>query len=459
MAMAISSGSLPAPVAAEASGAGSFFGSCQVEAGNFQAALAGAEGSLETGTGLDGLRQAMNGLQESNGKSDVLTLLEGLLGEDGAAAYAELTELLDEGALPIDENTGELDLGALGLVLQQLLAQLESMLAQTVQNPMGASSENGSAKLDGEALLDALSAESPQTLAVLQGQAKSLLAELQALSAESDDVDLVNALNLLTDIQDAGLAAVEPTVQKAQSELEPETDSQEPALAENAVLVDKAKDAVVPSSLDAVEETHEAFSEEDEDSSAVSAKSEQPVLETVTRFDGGELRLETVDVKTGAKVQSMPVVDQQQRIQEFEVVRQVAEKVRYMANQGSQRMTLQLNPEQLGQIDLRIVLKDGEMQVHASVNSDTAQQALESHVGLLRESLEKQNIVLERLEVSVDRQRADGSANNQQQQSGERNSRSRRQGGGSEGRLQVVTKRAGSETGRRLGYNTMEYLA
>lgn len=458
MAMAISSGSLPAPVAAEVSGAGSFFGCCQVEAGNFQAALAGAEGSLETDTGLDGLRQAMNGLRESNGKSEVLTLLEGLLGKDGAAAYAELTELLDEGALPVDEETGELDLGALGLVLQQLLAQLESMLARPAQNQMGASSENGSAKLDGEALLDALSAESPQALAALQGQAKSLLAELQALSAGSDDADLVDALNLLTDIQDAGLATVEPAVRKVQSEPELETDSQEPALAETAVPVDAAKDAVVPFSLDAVEETHEEFSAEAEDSAAP-AKSEQPVLETVTRFEGGELRLETVDVKTGAKVQSMPVVDQQQRIQEFEVVRQVAEKVRYMANQGSQRMTLQLNPEQLGQVDLRIVLKDGEMQVHASVNSDTAQQALESHVGLLRESLEKQNIVLERLEVSVDRQRADGSANNQQQQGGERNSRSRRQGGGAEGRLQVVTKRAGSETGRRLGYNTMEYLA
>jgi len=123
-------------------------------------------------------------------------------------------------------------------------------------------------------------------------------------------------------------------------------------------------------------------------------------------------------------------------------------------------MTMQLKPEHLGQMNLRIVLNNGEMQIHARVESTTAQTALESHIGLLREGLEKQGINLERLEVSVeqrDRQDTFSLAERQEQQERHGKGKHRRN---KETHLAISVKNdENSDTGRRLGYNTMEYLA
>ena len=181
-------------------------------------------------------------------------------------------------------------------------------------------------------------------------------------------------------------------------------------------------------------------------------------------WDAGDLKIETVNPKTGEKLQSIPVANShrmQERINEFEVVRQVVSQAKFITTPtGEQKMTMQLRPDHLGQMNLRIVLNNGEMQIHARVESATAQTALESHIGLLREGLEKQGINLERLEVSVeqrDRQDAFSLAERQEQQ--ERHGKGRHHHG-KETHLAVSVKSdVSSDTGRRLGYNTMEYLA
>jgi len=151
----------------------------------------------------------------------------------------------------------------------------------------------------------------------------------------------------------------------------------------------------------------------------------------------------------------------QERIHEFEVVRQVVSHAKFITTPtGEQKLTMQLRPEHLGQMNLRIVLNNGEMQIHARVESVTAQSALESHIGLLREGLEKQGINLDRLEVSVeqkDKQDAFSLADRQEQH--ERHGKGRHHRN-KEMHLAVSIKNdANSDTGRRLGYNTMEYLA
>jgi len=182
-------------------------------------------------------------------------------------------------------------------------------------------------------------------------------------------------------------------------------------------------------------------------------------------WDAGDLKIETVNPKTGEKLHSVPVANShrmQERIHEFEVVRQVVAQAKFITTpKGEQRLTMQLRPEHLGQMNLRIVLNNGEMQIHARVESLTAQAALESHVGLLREGLEKQGINLDRLEVSVeqkDRQDAFSLAEKHEQH--EKHGKGRDHHRNKEMHLAVSVKNdANSDTGRRLGYNTMEYLA
>jgi len=181
-------------------------------------------------------------------------------------------------------------------------------------------------------------------------------------------------------------------------------------------------------------------------------------------WEGGDLKIETINPKTGEKLHSVPVANahsMQERIHEFEVVRQVVSHAKFITTPtGEQRLTMQLKPEHLGQMNLRIILNNGEMQIHARVESVTAQTALESHIGLLREGLEKQGINLDRLEVSVeqkDKQDAFSLAEKQDQHERQGKGRHHRN---KEMHLAVSIKPdANSDTGRRLGYNTMEYLA
>ncbi|MCL2100925.1 MAG: flagellar hook-length control protein FliK, partial [Fibromonadales bacterium] len=157
----------------------------------------------------------------------------------------------------------------------------------------------------------------------------------------------------------------------------------------------------------------------------------QPEVKAV--WEGGALKIEVVDSKTGEKLQSVQTSgNMQERMHEYEVIRQVVAKAKFITTPtGEQKLTIQLRPEHLGQVDLRIVLNRGEMQIHARVESAVAQQALESHIGLLREGLEKQGIALERLEVSVeqrDRQDAWSLMEKQEQREQKRGNRKHRQG-------------------------------
>jgi len=189
----------------------------------------------------------------------------------------------------------------------------------------------------------------------------------------------------------------------------------------------------------------------------------QPEIRTV--WEGEGLKIELVNPRTGEKLQTkyeaMPQ-KMQERINEFEVVRQVIAQAKFITTPtGEQKMTLQLRPEHLGQVDLRIALNHGEMQIHARVESITAQSALETHIGLLREGLEKHGITLDRLEVSVEqRDRQDAYSLAERQEQREQKHSNRRHHRGREQHLAVsIAKDESSDTGRRLGYNTMEYLA
>jgi flagellar hook-length control protein FliK len=122
---------------------------------------------------------------------------------------------------------------------------------------------------------------------------------------------------------------------------------------------------------------------------------------------------------------------------------------------------MQLTPEHLGRVDLNVTLKDGEMTVHARVDSPAAQRALENNMNLLREGLERQGLNIEKLEVSIEQREQQSSrelAEQQQREQQEHRARSRR-GARNQGQILVSVEDPLADTGRRLGYNTMEFLA
>jgi flagellar hook-length control protein FliK len=198
-------------------------------------------------------------------------------------------------------------------------------------------------------------------------------------------------------------------------------------------------------------------------STPISQTPHTQTMETMPRWDAAGLKIEVVDARTGevveTKTQSSYV--SQERLQEFDTVRQLVSRVRYIADPGSQKISMQLTPEHLGRVDLNVTLKDGEMTVHARVDSPAAQRALENNMNLLREGLEKQGLNIEKLEVSIEQREQQSSrelAEQQQREQQEQRARSRR-GARNQGQILVSVEDPLADTGRRLGYNTMEFLA
>ncbi|MDR1830899.1 MAG: flagellar hook-length control protein FliK [Candidatus Fibromonas sp.] len=188
----------------------------------------------------------------------------------------------------------------------------------------------------------------------------------------------------------------------------------------------------------------------------------QPEVRAVWESSG--LKIEIINPKTGEKLQSTQTAmpqNMQEKLQEFEVIKQVVARAKFITTPtGEQRLTIHLRPEHLGQLDLRITLSRGEMQIHARVESPTAQQALENHIGLLREGLEKQGITLERLEVSIEQKdKQDAWSLGEKHERHEQKHGQKHNHRGRESHLAVSIANEKADTGRRLGYNTMEYLA
>ncbi len=264
------------------------------------------------------------------------------------------------------------------------------------------------------------------------------------------------------DVKSQEILAVLKQVAEIRAEA-PDAETKE--LLEKIEKVDKEHKKGIFTMLKDIVEAREESKQQRENTIAgkMAEKNVQPEVRAVWEADG--LKIETVNPKTGEKLQTVQTSSlpgsMQQRIQEYEIIKQVVAQAKFITTPtGEQRMTMHLRPEHLGSMDLRITLNNGEMQIHARVDTVVAQHALENQIGLLREGLEKQGINLERLEVSVEQRDKQDAYSLSEREQNERNRERGKHRRGKETHLAVSLKKdATADTGRRLGYNTMEYLA
>jgi flagellar hook-length control protein FliK len=141
------------------------------------------------------------------------------------------------------------------------------------------------------------------------------------------------------------------------------------------------------------------------------------------------------------------------------VMDQIAKKMSAGGLKNGDEMSIQLSPEHLGKVRVSLEMKDGAMAARISVENDSVRQQVEAGLAVLRDSLENQGIKLQGLEVSVDQRQSslfnpDGSNS---ESFFHRNGRGS-QGAGSAAEASSLEIAPESDTGRRLGYNTMEYI-
>ncbi|HKP98043.1 MAG TPA: flagellar hook-length control protein FliK [Fibrobacteria bacterium] len=139
---------------------------------------------------------------------------------------------------------------------------------------------------------------------------------------------------------------------------------------------------------------------------------------------------------------------------------QIAKKMSAIGHKSGEEISIQLSPEHLGKVRVSLEMKEGGMSARIAVESDNVKQQVEAGISALKDALENQGIKLQGLEVSVDQRH--GSLFNPDGSNAEsffhRNGRGGQ--GGTERGAEVAPFESApeSDTGRRWGYNTMEYI-
>ncbi|MDB5048728.1 MAG: flagellar hook-length control protein [Fibrobacteres bacterium] len=139
---------------------------------------------------------------------------------------------------------------------------------------------------------------------------------------------------------------------------------------------------------------------------------------------------------------------------------QIAKKMSAQGHKVGDEINIQLSPEHLGKVRVSLEMKEGAMSARIAVESDSVKQQVEAGIATLRDALENQGIKLQGLEVTVDQRH--GSLFNPDGSNAEsffhRNGKGGQ--GGSQGTAEIAPFESApeSDTGRRLGYNTMEYI-
>lgn len=84
-----------------------------------------------------------------------------------------------------------------------------------------------------------------------------------------------------------------------------------------------------------------------------------------------------------------------------QLVRDIADQAGVLLGQGKSQFQLQLRPESLGRLHVRMTLEAGEVTVQMRAESAAAKSAIESNLGQLKQSFHEQGIRVDRFEVVV----------------------------------------------------------
>ena len=104
------------------------------------------------------------------------------------------------------------------------------------------------------------------------------------------------------------------------------------------------------------------------------------------------------------------------------IIQQVVEKAETLTGENKSEIVVQLKPESLGKISLRVIHERGEIMAKFVAENEQVRAILESNMQHLKDSLEKSGITIQNLSVSVGQhgQRQAGDDNGQNGKTGER---------------------------------------
>lgn len=112
------------------------------------------------------------------------------------------------------------------------------------------------------------------------------------------------------------------------------------------------------------------------------------------------------------------------RMTQAQVMNQIMDKAKVLAGAEKAEMMMELKPESLGKLSLKVVTEQGMVMAKFTAESEQVKQVIEANFQLLKDALEKQGMNIQGFSVSVRQDSSEGN-NSQKQWFTSRNSRNR----------------------------------
>ncbi len=101
------------------------------------------------------------------------------------------------------------------------------------------------------------------------------------------------------------------------------------------------------------------------------------------------------------EVQNQTTADLLKQANQLDLMKQVTEAVKFQMKPEVTTLEMQLNPANLGNVNLQVASKEGVITAHITVQNEIVKEAMETHMIQLKESLQEQGLKVESVEVSV----------------------------------------------------------
>lgn len=136
------------------------------------------------------------------------------------------------------------------------------------------------------------------------------------------------------------------------------------------------------------------------ESLAVSLASNQNIDGTISTAIQPQVAIAEVGTSNVAEV-TIPLRDGSS-VPEGRVVQQTIDHLTLHSRGDSSSVTVRLHPEELGELQLRMVMEGDQLKVHLQAQSQQVQEVLERNFPRLRDALQDQGITVDDFQVSVD---------------------------------------------------------
>ena len=152
---------------------------------------------------------------------------------------------------------------------------------------------------------------------------------------------------------------------------------------------DETIDSKVPNAINGSELEYSQTDQDDNNSNEMNSKNQ---------FEGFIDQM--INVSQGAK--QVDFIGNEMQVTELrEIANQIIQEIKVTVLQDQTSMELQLNPENLGKVNLSVQSKEGVLTAQFVVNNDRVKEAIESQMIVLKDSLEQQGLKVETIEVTV----------------------------------------------------------